>query len=46
MREASGVMTKDGQWGMVWTTNVLSTYVMVSPLVIVILADKSRQRNS
>jgi hypothetical protein len=30
MREASGVLTKDGHSGMVWTTNVLSTYVLVS----------------
>lgn len=30
MREASGVLTKDGKSGMVWTTNVLSTYVLVS----------------
>jgi hypothetical protein len=30
MREAGGVLTKDGNYGMVWTTNVLSTYVLVS----------------
>jgi hypothetical protein len=30
MREAGGVLTKDGKSGMVWTTNVLSTYVLVS----------------
>lgn len=30
MREVGGVLTKDGKSGMVWTTNVLSTYVLVS----------------
>lgn len=30
MREAPGVMSKDGERGMVWTTNVLSTYILVS----------------
>lgn len=30
MKEAGGVMTNDGESGMVWTTNVLSTYVLVS----------------
>jgi NAD(P)-dependent dehydrogenase (short-subunit alcohol dehydrogenase family) len=32
MREAAGVKTKDGQGGMVWSTNVLSGYVMVRHL--------------
>lgn len=30
MKELPGVMSQDGERGMVWTTNVLSTYILVS----------------
>lgn len=30
MKESPGVLSKDGERGMVWTTNVLSTYILVS----------------